>query len=228
MGSGTDRSAERGETTPSERHDQRGDAAKDDRPRGADQLAECAGLEPTELVGGADKHVLDREDPTGDIAGGVAKGTRVERMKTLTASAADRANMATKASAYERARPRTIIRSFQQATASATRGPTRRSIGPERDKQRCRPRTQAHRGPQPAKADRPDVKAHRYRRQERHRAAEEHGKEVERDGTKKDRRRANEPQTFECLVETASRSGNALLEHVANLVVADGAELAGA
>ena len=55
---------ERGkEYAPHDGHDQSSDAPKDDRARSTEQLAYCAGLKPTELVGGADKDVLDREDP---------------------------------------------------------------------------------------------------------------------------------------------------------------------
>ena len=126
------------EDAPDERHDQRGDAAKDDRPRSAQQFADSPDSNPPSWLE-APINTFSTARTLPRIAGGVAKGTRVDRMKTLTASAAERANMATKASQYERAKPRTIVHAPKQATAMSKTRADPALDRADRDEQRRHP-----------------------------------------------------------------------------------------
>ena len=116
------------------------------------------------------------------MSSGVASGTIVARMKTLTASAPASTRRATKARAYEWVTPSTTVATPNTATATSSVRPTWRRTGRTARTAVTMTGPDPGRRPQPAVADAADAEAVLGdRRQQRDGAAEEDGEHVEGD-----------------------------------------------
>ena len=150
------------------------------------------------------------------IGSGVASGTIVERMNTLTASAAgehherhERDRVALRQPEHHRGRPEHPDDDQQPPSDPSSQRAHRQQHGDhDRPDARC--------GAQPPVADVADVETILGdRRQQRHRSTEQHGEQVEGDRPEQHRLTADEPQSLERVVK-----GGLLLGRRAFLVVA--------
>ncbi len=134
---------------------------------------------------------------------GVTSGRIVERRTTLTVSNADPSASASMESHIVRERPKTIMQTPNPATTTNNFGPACLWIGYRAMNRRAQER--AHRGSraeeaEPRRADLEDVL--REDRQKRHRAAEQHREEIERDRAEENVRPPDQSHAGEHLAET--------------------------
>ena len=152
------------------------------RTRGGAQLGHHAGFQAADLVGGADEDDVDRGDAAAHVVGG-EQCTSVWRTTTLMLSSAPVRKSIAQESQKLRDRPKMMVASPKPATASSMARPARRMGG------RCASRMAMQKAPTAGAArSQPNPCAptlqdiFREHRQQVHRAAQQHGEQIERDG----------------------------------------------
>ena len=142
---------------------------------------------------------------------GVTSGRIVERRTTLTRSNAPASASASNESHIARERPKTTMQAPKPATTMNSVGPRAAPDREPRDRERGGERAHGRSRAEEPEPDRPDLEdVLREHGQERDRAAEENGEEVERDGAEEDARPANEAHAGEHLADVHRALGHRL------------------
>jgi len=187
---------------PAQRERNRDEAAGDDRRNRAQQGRRCARLEGAELVRRADEYVLDRVHPAAQLARGCQRGDRrADVHRDHVDEAADRQREQRQPEPARQ--PEHDHADAEHADDEEQRPPGATAEGAARKADARDERADRGRAAQDAEPERPGVEDRPGKqRQERDGAAEQDGKQVERDCAEEDRGRSDQPDAAEQALET--------------------------